>query len=66
VFEPPVQSASKDTKQLHLSGQAKFLFQSTIGKSEEFLLELGHGLRTPREKIAFTARPKNSIPIPNF
>ena len=26
----------------------------------------GHRLRTPREEIAFSARPKNSIPIPNF
>ena len=33
-------SASKDTKQLHLSGQAKFLFQSTIGEFKEFLLAI--------------------------
>ena len=25
-----------------------------------------HGLRTPGEEIAFTARPENPLPLPNF
>ena len=32
-----VQAQSKDTKQLHLSAQAKFLEPSTMGEFEEFL-----------------------------